>query len=256
VSSTHTEHEDMPWTDNIANHPVRADSKTYREARPVMITMARTVQPWFLGDPPWQDHHGGGLWLHDGDGWLLVCNVVGAEWSSQFAGDPAKFDWLRRNAERLTRGFPRTEPELLKLGLPQHHLDILHTPITDADGIGRYVDSIWNASVPLPAAFHTATLHAGDHQHAGVHHYPKPIVDIQWFKRDDFVLFIPDQAGHAVAVAPVAPRGSGDGRVQVLWAHPASEVGGVGSDAVDAGIVLDPQHPVARAAFARQRPAA
>ena len=251
--NSHTESEDMAWTDNVGNHPARANSKTYGEARPAMIKIVQTLQPWFLGDPPYQDHHGGGLWVHDGDGWLLICNVAGVEWSSQFAGDPAKFDWLRKNAERASKAFPSTELELLKLGLPQHHVDLLHAAITNADDIGKYVDSIWNASVPLPTQFHTQSLHTGDHQHAGIHHYPKPIVDIQFFKRDDFELFVPDPVtGYGVAVAPVAPRGSGDGRVKVLWTHPMSDVAGYGNDGVDDEIILGATHPIAKAAFVRQ----
>jgi Family of unknown function (DUF6424) len=33
--------------------------------------------------PPYENHHGGGLWLKDAQGWFLVRNLVGLEWSSQ-----------------------------------------------------------------------------------------------------------------------------------------------------------------------------
>lgn len=79
--------------------------------------------------------------------------------------------------------------------------------------MAAWTDGIFNAAVPLPAAMHTGTLPAG----AGYHHYPKPIVDILLFKYDDFELFVPDGAGRIIAVTPVSPRGSGDGRVAIAW---------------------------------------
>ena len=57
-----------------------------------------------------------------------------------------------------------------------------------------------------------------------MHHYPTPIADIQLFKRDDFELWVTDGQGNPAAVAPLAPRGSGDGRVHVLYATPGSQL--------------------------------
>ena len=51
----------------------------------------------------------------------------------------------------------------------------------------------------------------------GPAHYPKPIVDIELFKHDDFTLFVTDDDGQTVAVTPVGRRGSGDGRVALVW---------------------------------------
>ena len=46
----------------------------------------------FFGSAPWQDHHGGALLVKDEQGWFLIKNLVGMEWSSQFCSDPAKVD--------------------------------------------------------------------------------------------------------------------------------------------------------------------
>jgi hypothetical protein len=90
---------------------------------------------------------------------------------------------------------------------------------------------------------------------AGYHHYPKPIVDIQFFKRDDFQLWVVDEQGEAAAVAPLAPRGSGDGRVQVLWATPNTALDTAARQAETKGqmLILPPQHTLAQQAFFMQR---
>jgi hypothetical protein len=84
--------------------------------------------------------------------------------------------------------------------------------------VAAWTDSIFNASVPLPPGPHSGVLPKG----AGYHHYPKPIVDIDHFRFDDFQLFVVDSAGRPAVVVPVSPRGSGDGRVRLLAAHPES----------------------------------
>jgi hypothetical protein len=244
-TGTHTEHEDQPWTTNVGDHPKRADSPLYTRSRKCMIAAVQTTQPWYFGDRPYQDHHGGGVWLKDADGWFLIKNLAGLEWSSQFCADPAKVELLRKNAERLVAGFPDTEDAYVtELGMTETDLKILHTPITDADGVAAWTDSFWNASVPLPAGMHTGTLGSGDHQSAGVHHYPTPITDIETFKRDDFTLFVHDPTTKKmVAVLPVAPVGSGDGRVMIAW-HP--------TDPALEHTVIEADHPLAKLAFARQ----
>lgn len=196
-----------------------------------------------------QDHHGGGLWAWEGDDPahgepFMVLNVAGAEWSSQFCADPRRLDLIRRNAALFYTGFPRSAGAL---GIRA----LLDTPIADAAAVATWVDSLCNASVPLPAAMHTGVLPAG----AGYHHYPKPIVDINLFKRDDFTLFVPDGQGGHVAVAPVAPRGSGAGEVQVLYAAPSTALGKAHHVAHHAGkaLVLPADSPEARAAFRRQQ---
>ena len=47
-------------------------------------------------------------------------------------------------------------------------------------------------------------------------------VDIDHFHYDDFQLFVTDPDSHPAVVVPVSPRGSGDGRVRLLAAHPGS----------------------------------
>jgi hypothetical protein len=127
---------------------------------------------------------------------------------------------------------------------------LLDTQIADAHGVAAWTDSIFNASVPLPVLAHTGVLPKG----AGYHHYPKPIVDIEMFKRDDFILFVTDQEGQPAAVAPVAPRGSGDSRVRVLYATPGTALAAKHQIAHDAGqaLVLGGADPLAQQAFAAQ----
>jgi hypothetical protein len=182
-----------------------------------MIKLVELSQPWFLGDAPYQDHHGGGVWVKDEGGWFLITGPAGIEWSAQFCADPAKVDLLRQHVGRIVAGFPETIPGYEGLGYHEA-ARILGERITDATRIANWTDGIFNASVPMPAALHTGTLPAL----AGYHHYPKPIVDIQLFKHDDFNLFVTDREGHRIAVTPVAQRGSGDGRVAVVWAPEGS----------------------------------
>jgi hypothetical protein len=165
------------------------------------------------------------------------------EWSSQFCADPAKVDLIRQNAKRLYAAFPGVAQEL---GIQQ----LLDTPITDAAGVAQWTDSICNASIPLPTPAHTGVLPAG----GGVHHYPSPITEIEFFKHDDFQLWVTDQQGNPAAVAPVSPRGSGDGRVHVLYATPGSDLAGQlsQSEAQSQPLILDPSHPLAQQAFAQQ----
>lgn len=210
-----------------------------------MVKAVQRLQPWYFGDPPYQDHHGGGIWLRDAGGWLLVKNLAGIEWSSQFCADPAKVDKLRINAKRLVNGFPGTRMAYQsELGMSAADAAILDVPIKDAAGVAQWTDSFWNASVPLPAALHTGALSSGDHQGAGVHHYPTPITDIETFRRDDFTLFVVDPATKKmVAVLPVAAPGSGDGRVAIAYSP---------DDTSLEHTVLEADHPVAKLAFARQ----
>lgn len=248
---THTEQEDQPWDIEIPDHPPRTDSPEYVKSRSRMNEILLTLRNFYYGcgyvDAPAlikaQCHHGGGLWLKDVSGWFLVRNLAGVEWSAQFAGDPAKVDRLRINARRIYAGFPGVADEL---GITT----LLETPITDAAGVAAWTDSICNASVPLPALLHTGVLPHG----GGVHHYPTPITDIETFKQDDFQLWVSDSAGHQAAVVPVAPKGSGDGRVQVLWASIGSELHARHMTAASHGqsYILDASHPLARQAFARQ----
>jgi hypothetical protein len=205
----HVEREDHPWERNVAPHPPRTDSPEYIKARKMMVQQAQSVAHFFYGDKPYEDHHGGGLWLKDADGWFMVRNLAGIEWSAQFCADPKKVDQLRINARRLYAAFPGVAEEL---GIRE----LLDTPITDAAGVARWTDSICNASVALPPSLHTGVLPKA----GGIHHYPSPVAEIALFKYDDFQLWVQDSSGKPAAVVPVSQRGSGDARVRVLYASP------------------------------------
>src|ERR1700730_545805 len=257
MSSTepvHSESEGHPWTINVANHPTRADSPEYVAARNKMNQMAAGATGLVYGAAPFQDHHGGALWLKDAQGWFLVRNLVGVEWSAQFCADPAKIDLLRQNAKRL---YDLLRPEI------KQELDpggLLDTPITDAAGVARWTDSIFNAGVPLQASSHTGVLPQGGapsagQDPAGVHHYPTPVVDIQLFKFDDFVRWVTDAQGNPAAVAPVSPRGSGNAQVHVLYATPGSQLAAQkqAAESANTPLVLGPDHPLSQQGYVTQQ---
>lgn len=249
TGGVHSESETHAWTIEVGDHADRTDSPAYRASRATMIKIVQQTQPWFFGDPPYQDHHGGGVWVKDSTGWLLLLGLAGIEWSAQFCADPGKVDLLRQYAQRLCAGFPDTIAGYAEVGYDSA-ADLLSTPITDATGIERWTDGLFNACVPLPAKLHTGVLMDG----SGYHHYPKPIIDIMTFKHEDFTLFVNDSNGAQVAVAPVAPRGSGNAHVSVLWAEANAPIHDAVAAAATAGeqLVLGPDHPLARAAFRLQ----
>jgi len=234
---THTESESDGWTVNIGDHPDRKDTPLYVRSRALMIAAVKSAQPWLFGPPPYQDHHGGGVWVVTDDGKpLLLLLPAGIEWSAQFCADPAKVERLRQSAEALVAAFPSTGDWYQHvLGMTAIDFAILYRPISTAVDVAAWTDSFWNASVPLPQSMHTGYPPKAL---PGYHHAPKPIVDIRVFARDDFVLF----PSPGVAVVPVAPFGSGDGRVKIAWAD----------DQVKLGEILNEQHPLALAAFAKQ----
>lgn len=215
TNGTHSEHEDFPWTRRIPDHPPRKESSMYRASRKRMNEIAGSIDDFVYGDPDYEDHHGGGLWLKDEDGWFIVRNVAGIEWSAQFCADPEKIDQLRLNARRLYEAFPDAVEEL---GIR----DLLDNPITDLEGVSTWTDSICNASVPLPEGVHRGVLPKA----GGIHHYPAPVAEIAFFKYDDFELWVTDDNGNKVAVVPHAARGSSDGRVDVIHALPAEAIPG------------------------------
>lgn len=217
MTGTHPEHEDFPWMIAVVDHPKRSDSPGYVRSRALMQKLVATTTDWpFVGDS-YQDHHGGSVWVQDATGWLCLQLPLGIEWSAQFCADPAKVDQLRRYARRVVAAFPLTVPGYEALGYAGAR-SLLDTVILDAAAVHLWTDSIFNASMPLPAGAHSGVLPKA----AGYHHYPKPIVDIDHFRYDDFVLFVRDPAGLPAVVVPVSPRGKGDGRVRLLAAHPDS----------------------------------
>jgi hypothetical protein len=271
ASAGHTEHEDHPWTIDIPDHPKREDSKTYIVSRKLMNAIVKAasgvMHDFFCGEATaFQDHHGGGLWVQDADGWMLLKNLAGMEWSQQFCADPAKVDQLRRVAQRLYAAFPDSIPAMQQLlGDAAAHYPLaamLSEEIKDPDGVARWVDSIFNASVPLYAARHTGALKPNAHLppgglphiEGGVHHYPTPITDIQLFKHDDFQLWVMDPQGQLAAVTPACPRGSGKGEVNVAYATPGTKLHDrwvVAHEACD-HLTLEADHPMAQQAFSTQ----
>jgi Family of unknown function (DUF6424) len=255
----HSESEAHPWSINVPDHPQRADSPEYVAARTKMNQIATGATGLVYGQAPFQDHHGSALWLKDAQGWFLVRNLAGIEWSAQFCADPAKVDLLRQNAKRL---YDLLAPEIKQELDPDGLLD---TPIQDAAGVAKWTDSIFNAGVPLQATFHTGVLPgqapatasapATEQVPAGVHHYPTPIVDIQLFKYDDFQLWVTDEQGNPAAVAPVERRGSGDASVHVLYATPGSQLAAQkqAAESTNNPLILGPDHPLSQQAFANQQ---
>jgi hypothetical protein len=280
MSSTepvHSESETHPWSIQVPNHPVRSDSPEYVAARKKMNEIAAGATGLVYGSAPFQDHHGGALWLKDDQGWFLVRNLAGVEWSAQFCAEPGKIDLLRQNAKRL---YDLLAPEIKQELDPDGLLD---APITDAAGVAKWTDSLFNAGVPLQPTFHTGTLPGGTStptgdtgapddtdgpaggaaapapgpvgEPAGVHHYPTPIVDIQLFKYDDFELWVTDAQGNPAAVAPVSPRGSGDASIHVLYATPGSQLAAQkqAAESVNAPLILGPDHSLSQQAYQHQQ---
>lgn len=168
-----------PWRLRIPNHLPRADSEDYLASRAQMRAIVDTTPGLFYGNGRVQCHHGGGLWLKDQQGWFLVRNLAGIEWSAQFCADPAKVDRLRVNARRIYDRFPDAVEEL-------DIRRLLDTPIVNAAGVAHWVDSICNASVPLPRWLHNGSLpDAG-----GMHHYPEGIASIALTMQRSFVLWV------------------------------------------------------------------
>jgi hypothetical protein len=274
MSGTHREHQDFPWTIAVVDHPPRKETAAYGRSRRLMIKMVGTIPDWVLAGDAYEDHHGGAIWVKDATGWLCLQLPLGIEWSAQFCADPAKVDRLRQYAARIVAAFPETVPGYVALGYTDA-ADLVATPIATAAQVSAWTDSIFNASLPLPHAAHSGVLPKG----AGYHHYPKPIVDIDHFRFDDFQLFVTDADGLPAVVVPVGPRGSGDGRVRLIAAHPDSRyvqklievdavrhAGDVDGNAASAGTrpmrtalltaddadVLADSDPLAQKAFARQ----
>ena len=239
-------------TVHVDGHPERTDSPEFLHAKAAAHKILGSLTGIFQGEGDYQMHHGGSLWLNDGNGWFLVLNEAGIEWSSQFCAEPAKIDALRANAERVYAGFPKSEAALTALGYPDTHL--LHDKITDATGVGKWTDSIFNSCVPLNQHYHIGFAKSG---FVGEHNDPKPITDIQHFKVESFQLIVMDAAtgGHA-AVVPVAPPGSGNGQVEVIHTsadHPL-QAQRVASHAAGQRLILSADNPISKQAFSKQTP--
>ena len=253
-STTHTETEGRSVTINIPDHPGRAESPGFAASKRLAKKILATLPDWVFGTDSIQMHHGGSLWVFDGTTWHLYLNVLGMEWSSQFCADPAKVDLLRRNARALYEAFPLTVPEMERLG-DKTAQQILDTPITDSAGIARWVDSIFNSCVPLPAKKHTGSQPTG----SGEHHYPRPITNIEFVKRDDFQLWHHDpESGTPVAVVPTTYPGTvSNATVQLVYATPGTKLHArlMKAQANGQVVELGSRHPITKAAFAAQNAA-
>jgi hypothetical protein len=262
AGASHIQREDNPWAISIPDHEPRSDSPAYVVARKVMVGIVKESKELFLGPSDHvQDHHGGGLWVKDDDGWLLIKNLAGMEWSQQFCADPAKVDKLRLYAQRIYKRFPASIPAFKQMGFKDVD-DVLGQTIDTADKISRWVDSIFNASVPLGQPRHTGTVKlkakgGTPGVEGGVHHYPTPITDIQLFKRDDFQLWVLDDEKQPAAVLPVGHRGSQQSDLRVAFATPGTELHKQVAAATKKGqfVRVDGSHPMAKQAFAAQNAA-
>ena len=213
MTGTHPEHEDFPWTIAVVDHAPRKDTPEYVASRALMKKIIAQVTDWVWAPGPYEDRHGGSVWVKDEDGWLFMQLPLGIEWSAQFCADPKKIEKLRVMAKRIMRAFPDTIPAYEALG---YHAAtaLLETEITTAAQVSHWTDSIFNASMPVPRPVHTGTFPHG----AGYHHYPKPIVDIDHFRRDDSQLFVSDN-GFPAVVVPMSSSPD-DHRVRLIAAHP------------------------------------
>ncbi len=218
VENVHVVKAGEPVNYDVAGHEQRTDSPAYKVSRVALHKLFGTLKDWIFGPEPIQDHHGGGLWAYDDEGWFFVRNFLGIEWSGQFCADPAKVDRLRQNAQRFYKGFPKSFAEFKTLGIDLEKL--LSTEITDAAGVANWTDSICNASVPLPQPTHTGFVPKG----GGVHNYPTPVTDIAFFKRDDFTLWVTDSEGNPAAVVPTNPHGSGKSDIRVVNSQAGSKL--------------------------------
>jgi hypothetical protein len=260
--NSHVQREDIPWAITIPDHESRTDSPAYVVARKVMNNVVKGMKDFFLGAKgPYQDHHGGGLWVKDHDGWLLIKNLAGMEWSQQFCADPEKVDKLRQFAQRMYNAFPESLPAFKQLGFAEAE-NVLNEKITSPELVARWVDSIFNASVPLAQPRHTGVVKPNSkggtpELEGGVHHYPTPITDIQLFKRDDFQLWVLDDEKKPAAVVPVGKRHSGNSELRVAYATPGTKLHQklLEAQSKNQYLKVGGNHPMAKQAFAAQNAA-
>jgi hypothetical protein len=250
------ESENHPWKIRLVDHPKRYESEYFRAAKKtakkILAEMADDDLPYGLRPPgahPWEMHHGGSLWVKGQNGWRMYRARVGIEWSMQFCAEPSKVDRLRQEAAELVDAFPLTLPALAALGYEEAE-QLLRTPITDADGVERWTDSLFNACVPMTHDNHQGVLPGVP----GEHHYPWPVKGADFVRYDDFDLWVTLPDGTHGAVAPVDRRGSGDGHVRLVHVPETSEAAGALAEAQRLGkmAVLPPNSSVALQAFAQQ----
>jgi hypothetical protein len=88
----------------------------------------------------------------------------------------------------------------------------------------------------------------------GEHHYPWPVKGADFFRYDDFQLWVTLPDGTHGAVTPVDRRGSGDGHVRLVLAPEGSQAADTLAEAQEQGLmaVLPPNSSAALQAFAEQ----
>ncbi|MGV9755604.1 DUF6424 family protein [Streptomyces tricolor] len=251
-----TRAENHPWRIRLVEHPKRFESSFFRAAK---RTARRILEEMDDADLPygprpvapegWEMHHGGSLWVRTAGGWRMYRARVGIEWSMQFCAEPPKVDRLRRDAADLVAGFPDTLPALADLGYEEADA-LLQTPIEDADGVEAWTDSLFNACVPLSRGNHQGILP----KVPGEHHYPWPVKGADFFRYDDFQLWVTLPDGTHGAVTPVDRRGSGDGHVRLVLTAEGSRAADTLAEAQDRGLmaVMPPNSSAALQAFAEQ----
>ena len=250
------ESENHPWNIRLVDHPKRFESAYFRAAKEtahkILAEMDNADLPYGprpSGAQHWEMHHGGSLWVKGQNGWRMYRARVGIEWSMQFCAEPSKVDRLRRDAAELVDGFPLTLPALAALGY-EEAADLLRTPVTDADGVERWTDCLFNACVPMSHGNHQGVLP----QVPGEHHYPWPVKGADFVRYEDFELWVTLPDGTHGAVTPVDRRGSGDGHVRLVHVPEESEAAGALVKAQEQGkmAVLPPNSSVALQAFGQQ----
>ena len=81
-----------------------------------------------------------------------------------------------------------------------------------------------------------------------------PSLTHDFIRYDDFRLWVDLPDGTHGAVTPVSPRGSGDGRVRLIYARHGTPEGDAVAEAQAErkAVILPPDHELAQQAFARQ----
>lgn len=231
---------------NIADHPKRTDSPTYIKSRKWLSGVPDACfvchGPTDMIHPEsdkeaFQDHHGGGIYMTiDRAPELIGLSLFGMEWSLGFNANPSKVQGYVNNLNIVEKA----------LGYPTYDL-----PITTAQEVCDYVDSIYNANIRLCKVHHIGmeTEDSKDfngNQGVGIHFCPLPIwlgqVTCDWERVDMW-------AGTTGQVATYVQ----DNKVKVAYvskAHPLFEEHQ--KQLRDKGEhVLDPEDPMAKATLRR-----
>ena len=201
-----------------ADHPPRKDSAEYVRTRKWLVREHGACV--VCGDPKVQDHHGGGLWSSSG---LLGLSLGALEWSLGWSADPAVVE----------DHVAATNQALALAGQP-----IYGKTIGDTASVMAWVDSPFNANVPLCEPHHIGRMdrpsrdHRG-HEAVGIHQIPFPIwvaqVTCDWSRWDMW----------AGTTGTAAVGRDGDGNVIVLHADQAHHPG------LAVGAHLASDHPLA-----------